>query len=304
MWHEEFDDSAYVFVGNVPPQLSEGDLIAVLSQYGTVVDLNMPRDATTGQSRSIAFAAYEDQRSTVLAVDNLHAITLLGRRIRCEHCKDYRHEKTKDEQNIPQKLRARLTDEQLLDKKRAIAERNDELREDARVKAARFAEGRGTADTADQLEEKEVRAEVIETRERDADRRRREHIDGVLQRHKRAPADGGERAPRVEGRHWRARAPTAGEASREAMPPPPAVLPAAAHDESLEAAGEGGSVDRAWARLARGGGLKLKKPRRDGAPSDGATERPREQKRPGEQSASVEETNAMRASLGMKPLKM
>ena len=41
--------------------------ISVL-RYGEVVDVNLVRDKTTGKSRGFAFIAYEDQRSTVLAV--------------------------------------------------------------------------------------------------------------------------------------------------------------------------------------------------------------------------------------------
>jgi RNA recognition motif-containing protein len=41
--------------------------ISVL-RYGEVVDVNLVRDKTTGKSRGFAFLAYEDQRSTVLAV--------------------------------------------------------------------------------------------------------------------------------------------------------------------------------------------------------------------------------------------
>jgi RNA recognition motif-containing protein len=47
--------------------------ISVL-RYGEVVDVNLVRDKTTGKSRGFAFLAYEDQRSTVLAVgeDSFH----------------------------------------------------------------------------------------------------------------------------------------------------------------------------------------------------------------------------------------
>ena len=41
-------------------------------RYGEVVDINLVRDKKTGKSRGFCFAAYEDQRSTVLAVDNFN----------------------------------------------------------------------------------------------------------------------------------------------------------------------------------------------------------------------------------------
>lgn len=49
-----------------------GDVINVFSQFGEVVDCNLVRDKDTGKSRGFAFVAYEDQRSTVLAVDNFN----------------------------------------------------------------------------------------------------------------------------------------------------------------------------------------------------------------------------------------
>jgi RNA recognition motif-containing protein len=44
----------------------------VARRYGEIVDLNLVRDRDTGKSKGFCFVAYEDQRSTVLAVDNLN----------------------------------------------------------------------------------------------------------------------------------------------------------------------------------------------------------------------------------------
>uniref|UniRef100_A0A803KRK2 Uncharacterized protein n=1 Tax=Chenopodium quinoa TaxID=63459 RepID=A0A803KRK2_CHEQI len=68
-WHAKYKDSAYVFVGGIPYDLTEGDLLAVFAQYGEIVDVNLVRDKATGKSKGFAFVAYEDQRSTTLAVD-------------------------------------------------------------------------------------------------------------------------------------------------------------------------------------------------------------------------------------------
>ncbi len=45
-----------------------------ISRYGEVVDVNLVRDKSTGKSKGFCFLAYEDQRSTVLAVDNFNGI--------------------------------------------------------------------------------------------------------------------------------------------------------------------------------------------------------------------------------------
>lgn len=35
-WHAKYKDSAYVFVGGVPFDLTEGDLVAVFAQYASL----------------------------------------------------------------------------------------------------------------------------------------------------------------------------------------------------------------------------------------------------------------------------
>ena len=113
-------DSAYIFVGNLDRRLTEGDVITIFSQYGEVLDINLPRipegglrdrggsngqgeppleqqqrqqqqqGGKPGDRRGFGFLLYEDQRSTVLAVDNLNGFSLLGRTIRVDHVRDYK----------------------------------------------------------------------------------------------------------------------------------------------------------------------------------------------------------------------
>ena len=52
--------------------------------------MNLLRDKKTGKSKGFAFICYEDQRSTVLAVDNFNGATIAGRSIRVDHVKDYK----------------------------------------------------------------------------------------------------------------------------------------------------------------------------------------------------------------------
>ena len=83
-WHAKFKHSAYIFAGGLSSDLTEGDVLAVFSQYGEIVDVNLVRHEDTGKSKGFAFICYEDQRSTVLAVDNLHGARVAGRaRWRC-----------------------------------------------------------------------------------------------------------------------------------------------------------------------------------------------------------------------------
>ncbi|KAK6050529.1 hypothetical protein COOONC_11967 [Cooperia oncophora] len=49
-----------------------------------------------GKSRGFCFLCYQDQRSTVLAVDNFNGITLLKRMIRVDHVEQYKVPKYKE----------------------------------------------------------------------------------------------------------------------------------------------------------------------------------------------------------------
>ncbi|KAK7204643.1 hypothetical protein BZA70DRAFT_289967 [Myxozyma melibiosi] len=84
-WHNDYKDTAFVFIGSLPFNLTEGDILAIFSQYGNPVFIDLMRDKDTGKSKGFAFLKYEDQRSTVLAVDNLDGATVLGRTIRVDH---------------------------------------------------------------------------------------------------------------------------------------------------------------------------------------------------------------------------
>ncbi|WMV22183.1 hypothetical protein MTR67_015568 [Solanum verrucosum] len=106
-WHARYKDSAYVFVGGIPFDLTEGDLLAVFAQYGEVVDVNLVRDKGTGKSKGFAFVAYEDQRSTNLAVDNLNGAQILGRIIRVDHVTNYKKKEEEDEETERKKREER-----------------------------------------------------------------------------------------------------------------------------------------------------------------------------------------------------
>uniref|UniRef100_A0A0N4ULJ3 RRM domain-containing protein n=1 Tax=Dracunculus medinensis TaxID=318479 RepID=A0A0N4ULJ3_DRAME len=106
-WHEKYRNSAWIYIGGLPYGLNEGDVLSVFSQficrslqhfapsylkhqYGEIVNINLIRDRKTGKSRGFAFICYEDQRSTILAVDNFNGINLLKRTIRVDHVEQYK----------------------------------------------------------------------------------------------------------------------------------------------------------------------------------------------------------------------
>lgn len=61
------------------------------------MNINMPRDKETGNPKGFAFLMYEDQRSTVLAVDNLNGASILERTIRVDHVKNYKEKRIKNQ---------------------------------------------------------------------------------------------------------------------------------------------------------------------------------------------------------------
>ncbi|KAF4695087.1 hypothetical protein FOZ60_005825 [Perkinsus olseni] len=89
-WHEKYRDSAYLYIGNLDRGLTEGDLITVFSQFGEIVDINLVRDKETGKSKGFGFLAYEDQRSTRYAIDNMIGFNLVGRPLKVDHVNSYR----------------------------------------------------------------------------------------------------------------------------------------------------------------------------------------------------------------------
>mmetsp|Transcript_134782 Transcript_134782/g.234292 ORF Transcript_134782/g.234292 Transcript_134782/m.234292 type:complete len:312 (+) Transcript_134782:119-1054(+) len=99
-WHNQFSGSAYVYIGGLHPGLTEGDIVIVFSQFGEIVDINLIRDKTTGKSKGFCFVCFEDQRSTILAVDNMNGYQLLNRTLRVDHVDKYKAPKRFDENEM------------------------------------------------------------------------------------------------------------------------------------------------------------------------------------------------------------
>merc|ERR1712112_683806 len=87
-----------------------GDVITVFSQFGEIVDINLVRDRATGKSRGFCFLAYEDQRSTILAVDNMSGYELLKRIIKVEHVLNYKAPRKFDKDNFDEDGQEKLLD--------------------------------------------------------------------------------------------------------------------------------------------------------------------------------------------------
>lgn len=84
-WHQEYSDSAYIFIGNLPKSLMEEDILTIFSQFGVPTRIKLVRDKHTKESKGFCFLKYEDQRSTILAVDNFNGQKILDRVVRVDH---------------------------------------------------------------------------------------------------------------------------------------------------------------------------------------------------------------------------
>lgn len=140
-WHNQFKDSAYVYIGGLHLGLTEGDVIIMFSQFGEIVDVNLIRDKTTGKSKGFAFICYEDQRSTILAVDNMNSFQMLGRTVAVSHVEKYKapkklSETEKDAEGDPLLLEYEATGAEgkgykvynALDTQKKISDVNDQRR--------------------------------------------------------------------------------------------------------------------------------------------------------------------------------
>ena len=89
-WHYKYRDSSYIYISGFPKEVTEGDLVIVFSQYGEIIDCRIVRDKETGKSKGFGYICYENQRSTILAVDNLNGIKIGGKLILVDHVEEYR----------------------------------------------------------------------------------------------------------------------------------------------------------------------------------------------------------------------
>ena len=91
-------DTAYIYIGGLPFDLSEGDVLTIFSQFGEPTYINLIRDKESGKSKGFAFLKYEDQRSTDLAVDNLGGASVMGRVLKVDHTRYKRKDGEEEEE--------------------------------------------------------------------------------------------------------------------------------------------------------------------------------------------------------------
>lgn len=132
-WHADYRDTAWIYVGGLPFDLTEGDVLIIFSQFGNPTHLNMIRDKETGKSKGFGFLKYEDQRSCDLAVDNLTGAEVLGKLLRVDHT---RYKKRDDEDEDTYRI-DRLEAEAAAEKSGKRASDTDESEDEKRRRKRR-----------------------------------------------------------------------------------------------------------------------------------------------------------------------
>ncbi|EMG46913.1 hypothetical protein G210_2820, partial [Candida maltosa Xu316] len=84
-WHYEYRDTNYLYLGNIPFNIVEKDIIIIFSQYGIPTHINMVKDKETGKHRGFGFLKYANFKSCILAIDNFNGIKLGDRVLRVDH---------------------------------------------------------------------------------------------------------------------------------------------------------------------------------------------------------------------------
>lgn len=84
-WHYDYRDTNYIYIGNIPFNLTEEDIIIIFSQYGIPTHINLIKDKETGKHRGFGFLKYANFKSCILAIDNFNGIKLGDRILRVDH---------------------------------------------------------------------------------------------------------------------------------------------------------------------------------------------------------------------------
>ncbi|ETN40851.1 uncharacterized protein HMPREF1541_05131 [Cyphellophora europaea CBS 101466] len=205
-WHVDYRDTAWLYVGGLPTDLSEGDVCIIFSQFGNPTHLNLIRDKETGKSKGFGFLKYEDQRSCDLAVDNLGGAEVLGRLLRVDHTR-YKKKDGEDEETYRIEAREKEqfgvtaepaddTDAES-DGERRKSKRRKLLKEE--VQLQQLLESQVDGEEEDPMRGyliEEKTAEVQRAKEREKDRRKHKHHHRHRRDNNESAADGNDKQHR------------------------------------------------------------------------------------------------------------
>ena len=88
-WHWKYRNNNEIYISGIAKELNEGDIIVVFSQYGEVIDIEMPWNESNTEHLGYCLLTYKDPKSCVLAIDNFNGIELNGNYLLVNHSKRF-----------------------------------------------------------------------------------------------------------------------------------------------------------------------------------------------------------------------
>lgn len=76
-----------LFIGNLPYDISESELIGLFTEYGEVVDSNLMLDQFTGKSRGFAFVEMSSRSGGQQAMESLNKMKYKNKELVCNEAK-------------------------------------------------------------------------------------------------------------------------------------------------------------------------------------------------------------------------
>ena len=76
-----------LFIGNLPYDISEPELLGLFNEFGEVVNANLVKDPYTGQSRGFAFIEMDSRSSGQQAMESLNKQVYKSRELVCNEAK-------------------------------------------------------------------------------------------------------------------------------------------------------------------------------------------------------------------------
>ena len=80
--------SQKVFVGNLSYEATQGDLEALFSEAGEIVEVFLPADRNTGRPRGFAFIEFTDEGAVAKAIEEFNDLEFKGRNLRVKEAEE------------------------------------------------------------------------------------------------------------------------------------------------------------------------------------------------------------------------